>query len=141
MSKLPDTTNDLWMKPRVGNVNNSDQFWFEPHKVRRDTLERFMKLSICKNIKLNGNYTNHSIHATVFTTLDNAGLKLDTSSNYHLTKVNPQSKSMQGSAQKINANKCSNHYLKQWMYLQNMPKIRFQHPTKHLQYPEQPPQL
>ena len=34
-----------------------------------------MKLSICKNIKLDGDYTNHSIRATVIETLDNAGFE------------------------------------------------------------------
>ena len=34
-----------------------------------------MKLSICKNIKLDGDYTNHSIRSTVISTLDNAGFE------------------------------------------------------------------
>ena len=34
-----------------------------------------MKLSICKNVKLSREYTNHSIRATVISTLDNAGFE------------------------------------------------------------------
>ena len=34
-----------------------------------------MKLSICKTLKLEGEYTNHSIRATAITTLDNAGFE------------------------------------------------------------------
>ena len=34
-----------------------------------------MKLSICKSLSLDGDYTNHSIHATVISTLDNAGFE------------------------------------------------------------------
>ena len=38
-------------------------------------LERFMKLSICKDLKLDGQYTNHSIRATVISTLDREGFE------------------------------------------------------------------
>ena len=38
-------------------------------------LERFMKLSLCKNVKLDGSYTNHSIRATVISTLDKEGFE------------------------------------------------------------------
>ena len=38
-------------------------------------LERFMKLSICKDVKLSRDYTNYSIRATVITKLDEAGFE------------------------------------------------------------------
>ena len=37
--------------------------------------DRFMKLSLTKSVKLDGNYTNHSIRATVITTLDREGFE------------------------------------------------------------------
>ena len=37
--------------------------------------EQFVKLSLSKDVKLDGTYTNHSIRATVISALDNAGLQ------------------------------------------------------------------
>ena len=75
MSKFPKNIDDLWLKPRSGLINYVDEEWYEPRKVGRDTMERFMKLSICKNVHLDGDYTNHSICVTVIETLDNAGFE------------------------------------------------------------------
>ena len=52
-----------------------DEQWYENRLVGHDMLERFMKLSISKNVKLDGNYTNHSIRSTVISTLDRDGFE------------------------------------------------------------------
>ena len=43
--------------------------------VGRDMCDRFMKLSLTKSLKLDGDYTNHSIRATVITMLDKEGFE------------------------------------------------------------------
>ena len=75
LSKLNTKINALWQKPRQGTVNYCDPDWFEPRVIGRDMLERFMKLSLHKSLKLDGTYTNHSIRATVISTLDRAGFE------------------------------------------------------------------
>ena len=74
-SKLNPKCDSLWQKARSITLHYNEPIWFEPRVVGHDTLERFMKLSICKNIKLDGTYTNHSIRATVISMLDRAGFK------------------------------------------------------------------
>ena len=71
-SKLNPGITSLWQKSR-SKVNYSDGDWYEPRVVGRDQLERYMKINLTKNVKLDGDYTNHSIRATVISTLDNAG--------------------------------------------------------------------
>ena len=74
-SKLNKASNYLWQKPRQGYVAYVDEEWFEQRIVGRDMLERFVKLSLSKSVKLDGNYTNHSIRARVISTLENAGFE------------------------------------------------------------------
>ena len=59
----------------VGYVAYADNEWYEKRVVGHDMLERFMKLSLTKNVKLDGSYTNHSIRATVISTLDSDGFE------------------------------------------------------------------
>ena len=75
MSKLHPEISSLWQKPRDGDVNYADPVWYERRNVGKDMLDRFMKISLCKSITLDGNYTNHSIRATVITELDEAGFE------------------------------------------------------------------
>ena len=75
-SKLNPNCESFWQKPRSISLHYNEPYWFEPRVVGCDTLECFMKLSsICKAVKLDNEYTNHSIRATVITTLDNAGFE------------------------------------------------------------------
>ena len=74
LSKLNPKIKDLWQKPRI-RVNYVDEEWYEPRHLRRDHLERFMKLSLAESVKLSQEYTNHSIRATVISSLDAAGFK------------------------------------------------------------------
>ena len=74
-SKLHPDCNSFWQKPRSIKLHYNDPVWFEARIVGRDLFERFMKLSIAKNVQLDGDYTNHSIRSTVITTLDDAGFE------------------------------------------------------------------
>ena len=66
----------LWQKPKKsGTVHYTDPIWFEPCRVGKDMLERFMKANLQKCVQLEGVYTNHSIRATVITMLDKAGFE------------------------------------------------------------------
>ena len=73
-SKLNNTKNYLWQKPRSGRVFYSDKEWYQGRIVGRDPLERFMHF-LSTDIKLDNHYTNHSIRATVISTLDNDGFE------------------------------------------------------------------
>ena len=73
-SKLSNKINNLWQKPRSGKVFYDDKEWFEGRVVGKDPLERFMKF-LSEELKLSINYTNHSIRATVITTLDQNGFE------------------------------------------------------------------
>ena len=73
-SKLNGNSTSLWQKPR-SKVNYSDKFWFQNRPIGRDYLDRFMKLSLVKSVSLSQEYTNHSIRATVISTLDAAGFE------------------------------------------------------------------
>ena len=75
MSKLNKSTNILWQKPKTGRLHFTDEEWYDKRPVGKDMLERFMKISLSKNIKLKGDYTNHSIRATVISTLHNDGFE------------------------------------------------------------------
>ena len=75
LEKLNPNIEHLWQKQRRGYINYCDKEWYEPHRMGRDMLECFMKLSICKDIKLEGEYTNHSIRSTVISTLDRDGFE------------------------------------------------------------------
>ena len=75
MSKRNPNTDHLWQKARQAKLHYTDTIWFEPRPVGKDMLERFMKLSLSKSVTLEGNYTNHSIRATVISTLDNEGFE------------------------------------------------------------------
>ena len=75
LSKLNKQNDRLWQRPGSGYVNYNDDEWFESRPVGHDMLERFMKLSLTKNVKLDGSYTNHSIRATVISTLDKDGFE------------------------------------------------------------------
>ena len=52
-----------------------EEEWYENRVVGRDMCDRFMKLSLAKSVQLDGDYTNHSICATVITTLDKEGFE------------------------------------------------------------------
>ena len=58
-------------------LHYTDEVWFEHRQVGSDMLERFMKINLCKSVKLDGGsvYTNHSIRATVISMLDCQGFK------------------------------------------------------------------
>ena len=71
-SKLKPAITSLWQKARQ-KVNYADPDWYEPRVVGRDQIEHFMKLNLSKHVRLDGDYTNHSIRSTVITTLDTAG--------------------------------------------------------------------
>ena len=73
-SKLSNKINNLWQKPRSGKIFYDDPEWYEGRVVGKDPLERFMKF-LSADLKLSNNYTNHSIHATVITTLDENGFE------------------------------------------------------------------
>ena len=74
-SKLNKNCDDLWQKPRQGLINYINENWYENRIVGKDLLDRFMKINLGKSIALQGNYTNHSIRATVISTLDGDGFK------------------------------------------------------------------
>ena len=59
----------------MGTLFFVDDEWYQNRVVGRDMCDRFMKLSLCKSLKLDGEYTNHSIRSTVITTLDKAGFE------------------------------------------------------------------
>ena len=65
----------MWQKPKYSTLHFTDQVWYEGRMVGKDMLERYMKLSLAKSVKLDGDYTNHSIRATVISTLDNTGFE------------------------------------------------------------------
>ena len=75
LDKLNPECDALWQKPRQGFVNYSDPTWYEARLVGRDMCERFMKLNLTKSVKLDGDYTNHSIRSTVINHLDTAGFE------------------------------------------------------------------
>ena len=75
MGKLNKSSDYLWQKPKQGKVFYIDEEWYQSRVVGRDMCERFMKLSLSKDVKLDGQYTNHSIRSTVIKTLDNAGFE------------------------------------------------------------------
>ena len=75
LSKLSSESDRLWQRPRTGLIGYCDVEWFEKRVVGHDMLERFMKLSLSKNVKLEGSYMNHSIRATVISTLDRDGFE------------------------------------------------------------------
>ena len=64
-SKLNADVPCLWQRPKTGLINYSDETWFEPRIVGRDMLHRFMKINLENCVLLDGEYTNHSIRATV----------------------------------------------------------------------------
>ena len=74
-SKLSPKLNSLWQRPKQGYIHYVDEEWYDPRPVGKDMLERFMKLSLAKSVQLDGEYTNHSIRATVINTLDTAGFE------------------------------------------------------------------
>ena len=74
LSKLDKTMDLLWQRPKQGRVHYTDETWYEPRRVGEDLLNRFMKF-LQISVKLEGTYTNHSIRATVISTLDYAGFE------------------------------------------------------------------
>ena len=72
--KLNKNSNFLWQKPRHGRLHFNDDDWFEKRIVGKDPLDRFMKY-LSEDLNLDNVYTNHSIRATVITTLDNDGFE------------------------------------------------------------------
>ena len=83
LSKLSPDSKALWQKPRSISLHYLDTPGYEPRAVSHDTLERFMKLSISKSVKMDGEYTNHSIRATAISTLDNDGFEAQ-----HIMQIN-----------------------------------------------------
>ena len=75
LDKLHPESNSLWQRARQGRINYIDQDWYERRPVGRDMLERFMKINISQDLKLDGQYTNHSIRSTVIRTLDRDGFE------------------------------------------------------------------
>ena len=74
ISKLDPGCDFPWQKPCQGRVHYTDEVWYEPRRVGHDLVNRYMKF-LQKNVTLEGNYTNHSIRATVISTLDNSGFE------------------------------------------------------------------
>ena len=72
-SKLSPDSNDLWQRVKTGELHYTDPVWYEPRRVGKDMLERFMKINLQKSVVLAGQYTNHSIRSTVIRLLDNEG--------------------------------------------------------------------
>ena len=64
----------LWQKPKQGRIHYTDPEWFEKRIVGKDPLERFMKF-LSQDLNLSMEYTNHSIRATVISTLDRDGFE------------------------------------------------------------------
>ena len=75
ISKLNTDVPQLWQKAKQGFLHYTDPVWYEPRVVGKDMLERYMKLSLAKSVKLDGDYTNHSIRSTVISTLDTEGFE------------------------------------------------------------------
>lgn len=68
MLKLNPKRDDLWQKPKT-NLQGSEEVWFVNQVVGKDALNDAIKnLSI--NAGLSKIYTNHSIRATVISSLD-----------------------------------------------------------------------
>ena len=73
--KLNPATNFLWQRPCQGKIYYIEEEWFESRPVGKDMLERFMKINLANNVKLDREYTNHPIRSTVIKTLDGDGFK------------------------------------------------------------------
>ena len=72
MSKRNPASAFLWQKAKK-KVHYTDENWYEPGCVGHDPLDRYMK-HLMKDVKLsNPEYTNHSIRATVITSLSDSG--------------------------------------------------------------------
>ena len=72
LSKLNPLCDCVWQKPRQGNVQDSDQVWYENVPIGKNTLELMMK-KISEAAGCSKLYTNHSLRATSITILDQAG--------------------------------------------------------------------
>ena len=51
-----------------------DTYWYESRRVEHNPLETFMK-ELCKDVKLENKYTNHSIRSTCISKLDECGFE------------------------------------------------------------------
>ena len=112
-SKLNKSFKYLWQKPKQGRIHYTDETWFEMKIVSKDALNRFMKF-LSKELKLSISYTNHSICATVISTLNCNGFEAR-----HILKLSSHKKSLLLknivlSVPKINAKKCSLHCPMHW---------------------------
>ena len=67
-SKLNPKINNLWQRPKKGNVNFTDECWFDAVKLGHNPLETFMNLQ-------SKEYTNHSIRVTCISKLDMCGFE------------------------------------------------------------------
>ena len=74
IKKLSPRVNYLWQKPLKKDLHYTDAVWYEPKIVGHDPLECYMKI-LSTDLKLSIGYTNHSIRATVISTLDKAGFE------------------------------------------------------------------
>ena len=75
-SKLNPDCDSLWQKTSTSQrLHYTDEVWYEARVVRCDMLECYMKINLPRNVRMDGEYTNHSIHATVIQRLDNAGFE------------------------------------------------------------------
>ena len=74
IEKLHPNCPYLWQKPKTGYLHYTDPIWYEPWWVGHDPLDRFMHF-LSTTVGPSKNYMNHSIQATVITTLDSNGVE------------------------------------------------------------------
>ena len=73
MEKLNPNINCLWQHPKTEVLDVSKE-WYDVAPVGRDPLNGHMK-TLSEKAKLSQIYTNHCIHATVVTTLNDKGFE------------------------------------------------------------------
>ena len=54
-SKLNPDSDHLWQCAKLSNLHYIDEEWYDECIVRKDQLERYMKLSLMENVQLDGN--------------------------------------------------------------------------------------
>ncbi len=75
VSKLDPRCNSLWQKPRhLKSLLYADAPWYEPRPVGHTLLEKFMG-TLSEDLELSYHYTNHCIHATGMTLLNEKGFE------------------------------------------------------------------
>ena len=73
-STLKNWTHPALISGRIHSLTYEDAIWFEGHRVGHSHLEKFMS-SLSKMLHLSQPYTNHCIHATGMTLLNEQGFE------------------------------------------------------------------